>query len=81
MAGKKYVNQLHKVISIRNINLSALRLLLLSVIRPSIDMEVRCGKGNKSQAGSLESIILNGVKRILGCFSKTCIRQLEVTWA
>ena len=29
-------------------------------------------EGNKSQAGSLESIILNGAKRILGCSSKTC---------
>ena len=34
--GRKRVNQLHKVISNRNINLSARRLLLLSVIRPSI---------------------------------------------
>ena len=29
-------------------------------------------EGNKSQAGSLESIILDGDKRILGCSSKTC---------
>ena len=35
--GRKRVNQLHKVISNRNINLSARRLLLLSVIRPSIE--------------------------------------------
>ena len=34
--GTKKVNQLHKVISNRNVNLSAHRLLLLSVIRPSI---------------------------------------------
>ena len=27
---------------------------------------------NKIQAGSLESIILDGAKRILGCSSKTC---------
>ena len=27
---------------------------------------------NKSQAGSLESIILDGTKQILGCSSKTC---------
>ena len=42
--GRKRVNQLHKDISNRNINLSARRHLLLSVIRPSIDMEVKCGK-------------------------------------
>ena len=29
-------------------------------------------KSNKSQTGSLESIILDGVKRILRCLSKTC---------
>ena len=29
-------------------------------------------EGNKSQAGSLESIILDGAKRILGCSSTTC---------
>ena len=41
--GRKRVNQLHKVISNRNINLSACRHLLLSVIRPSKNMEVKCG--------------------------------------
>ena len=35
--GLKKVNQLHSVISNRDINLSARRLLLLSVIRPSIE--------------------------------------------
>ena len=35
--GRKKVNQLHKVISNRNVNLSSCRLLLLSVIRPSIE--------------------------------------------
>ena len=35
--GRKRVNQLHKVISNRNINLSAPRHFLLSVIRPSIE--------------------------------------------
>ena len=40
--GRKKVNQLHSVISNRDINLSARRLLLLSVIRPS--MEGKYGK-------------------------------------
>ena len=70
--GRKRVNQLHKVISNRNINLSARRQLLLSVIRPSIEYGSEVWEGNKSQAGSLESIILDGAKRILGCSSKTC---------
>ena len=34
--GRKTVNQLHKVISNRKVNLSARRLLLLSVIRPNV---------------------------------------------
>ena len=70
--GTKKVNQLHKVISNRNVNLSAHRLLLLSVIRPSIEYGSEVWEGNKSQARSLESIILDGAKRILGCSSKTC---------
>ena len=34
---RKKVNQLHSIISNRDINLNAHRLLLLSVIRPSIE--------------------------------------------
>ena len=79
--GTKRVNQLHKVISNRNINLSAHRLLLLSVIIPSIEYGSEVWEGNKSQAASLESIILDGTKRILGCSSKTVMRQLEEIWA
>ena len=70
--GRKKVNQLHKIISNRKVNLSARRLLLLSVIRPSIEYGSEVWEGNKSQAGSLESIILDGAKRILGYSSKTC---------
>ena len=55
-----------------NINLSARRHLLLSVIRPSIEYGSEVWEGNKGQAGSVESIILDGAKRILGCSSKTC---------
>ena len=70
--GRKKVNQLHSVISNRDINLSARRLLLLSVIRPSIEYGGKVWEGNKSQVDDLESIILGGAKRILGCSSKTC---------
>ena len=56
----------------RNINLSASRHLLLSVIRLSIEYGSKVWEGNKNQAGSLESIILDGAKRIFGCSSKTC---------
>ena len=47
-------------------------LLLLSVIKPRIEYGSEVWEGNKSQAGSLESIIMDGAKRILGCSSKTC---------
>ena len=46
-------------------------LLLLSVITPSIEYGSEVWEDNKSQAGSLESIILDGTKRILRCSSKT----------
>ena len=62
---------MHKVISNRNINLSAHKLLLLSVNRPSIEYGSEVWEGNTSQAGSLESILLDGAKQILGCSSKT----------
>ena len=38
--GRKKVNQLHSVISSQDINLTACRLLLLSVIRPSIEYDL-----------------------------------------
>ena len=52
--------------------MSASRHFLLSVIRPSIEYGSEVLEGKKSQAGSLESIILDGAKRILGYSSKTC---------
>ena len=70
--GRKKVNQLHSVISNRDINLSARRLLLLSVVRPSLEYGSEVWEGNKSQAAALESVLLGGGKRILGCSSKTC---------
>ena len=74
--GRRKVNELHKVISNRNINLSACRLLLLSVIRPSIEYGSEVWE-DKGQAGSLESIILDGVKQILGVSSKTCTEAVR----
>ena len=54
------------------INLTAHRLLLLSVIRPSIEYGGEIWEGNEGQVAGLESIVLGGAKRILGCSSKTC---------
>ena len=69
--GKRKVNQLNSIISNRYINLSARRMLLLSVLRPSLEYGSEVWEGNKSQAASLESIMLGGAKRVLGCSSKT----------
>ena len=60
------------IISNRDINLTALRLLLLYVIRPSIEYGGEIWEGNKCQVAGIESIILGRAKRILGCSSKSC---------
>ena len=46
--------------------------MLLSVIRPSIEYASEVWEGNKNQAGSLESIMLDGAKRIFEQCSKIC---------
>ena len=60
--GRKKVNQLHKVVSNRNVNLNIRRRLLLNVIRPNIEYRSEVWESNKCQVGSLESIILDGAK-------------------
>ena len=45
---------------------------MLSVVRPSLEYGSEIWDCNKSQARALESIILGGAKKILGCSSKTC---------
>ena len=60
---------------------SARRLLLLSVIRPSLEYGSEVWESNKGQTNALESVVLGGAKKILGCSSKTCMKQLEGTWA
>ena len=52
--------------------MSARRLLLLAVVRPSIEYGGEIWGCNKAQAASLESIVLGGAKKILGCSSRTC---------
>ena len=49
-------------------NLSARRLLLLSVVRPTLEYGSKVWEGSKSQAAA---VMLGGAKRILGCSSKT----------
>ena len=70
MAEEKLI--IYIVLSNRDINLSAHRLLLLSVVRPSLEYGSEIWEGNKSQVDALESVLLKGAKKILGCSSKTC---------
>ena len=41
------------------------------IVRPSLENGSEVWEGNKSQAAALESVLLGGGKRILGCSSKT----------
>ena len=60
--------------------MSARRLLLLSVVRPSLEYGSEVWEGNKSQAAALESVLLGGGKRVFGCssISKTCNEAVRV---
>ena len=52
--GRKKVNQLHSIISNRDIILSAHRLVLLSAIRPGIEYGSEVWEGNKGQTNALK---------------------------
>ena len=73
MAGKRLV-QVHSIISNRDIDLTARRLLSISVVRPTLEYgsEVWEGSNKAHAAASLESVMIGGAKRILGCSSRTC---------
>ena len=72
---------MHSIISNTDINLSANRLLLHSVIRPSIEYSSEVWESNKGQTNALESAVLGGAKKPLGALLKPVMRQLEGTWA
>ena len=78
--GRKALNQLQSVLSNRDINLCALTLLLLSVVRPSIEYGSAVWDCNKNQASALEAIILGGAKTFLAVHLKPVTRQLEGIW-
>ena len=52
--------------------MSARRLLLLAVVRPTLEYGSEIWEVNKSHAASLESVMLGGAKSILGCSYRTC---------
>ena len=47
--------------------LTARRLLLILVVRPTLEYGSEVWEGNKTQAAALESVMIGGAKRILGC--------------
>ena len=52
--------------------MTARRLLLISVVRLTLEYGSEVWEGNKAQAAALESVMIGGAKRILGCSSRTC---------
>ena len=56
-------------------------MLLLSVLRPSLEYGSEVWEGNKSQAASLESIMLGGAKRVLGARPKLQTKPFGEIWA
>ena len=78
--GRKKVNQLHNILSNRNIDLSAQRPLLLSVLRPSIEYGSEVWNSNKTQTSALESILLGEQRKSLDVQLGLVMRQLEGTW-
>ena len=66
-SGKKKVNHLHRCLSNRNISTVARRLLLVSVLRPTLEYGTEVWACNKRQIASLESTQLGAAKKTLGC--------------
>ena len=42
------------------------------MVRPTLEYGSEVWEGNKAQAAALESVMIGGAKRILGCSSRTC---------
>ena len=47
-------------------------MLLCAVVRPSLEYGNEAWECNKRLTNALESIILGGAKKVLGCSSRTC---------
>ena len=72
--GRKKISQVH---SNRDIDLTARRLLLISVVRPTLEYGSEVWEGNKAQAAALESEVLSAS---LDVRQGPVMRLLEVTW-
>ena len=78
-SGRTKWNQLHSAISNRSINLSARSMLLLAVVRPSLEYGNEVWECNKGQANALESIILGVLRRFWVVLLKRATKPLEGT--
>ena len=76
MVGRRLISCIY---SISN-KLSARRLLLLSVVRPSLEYGSEVWEGNKSQAAAPESVLLGVVSVSLGALQRHAMRQLGGIW-
>ena len=65
------VSQLQSVISKKDINQSAHRLLLLAVIWPTLEYGSEVWETNKTQDAALESLMLGGAKHTFCCTFRT----------
>ena len=79
-SGRTKLNQMHSVISNRSINLSARRMLLLAVVRPSLEYGNEVWECNKGQANALESTILGVLRRFWVVLLEVATKLLEWTW-
>ena len=70
--GKKKLNRLHRFVSNRNISTVARRLLLVSVLRPTLEYGSEVWACNKRQTASLESIQL---RRYLAALPKRVMKR------
>ena len=68
---------MHSIISNRDIDLTARRLLLISVVRPTLEYGSEVWEGNKAQAAALESVMISAS---LDVRQGPVMRLLEVTW-
>ena len=61
----------------RDIDLTSRRLLLISVVRPTVEYG---SEVNKAQAATLESVMIGGASALLDVCQGPVMRLLEVTW-
>ena len=72
---------MHSVISNRDINLSAHRLLLLAVVRPALEYSSEVWEVNKAQVAELESVQCWEELNVFLCVHQGLVmRLLGATW-